>query len=72
MGGCTFILCISVGWDVVEVDTAKASQLMRKLVGSHWRVLRGTGLDSFHRLWERQGLGMDRPVRNNVYAADQG
>lgn len=56
----------------MEVDTAKASQLMRKLVGSHWRVLRGTGLDSFHRLWERQGLGMDRPVRNNVYAADQG
>ena len=53
MGGCTFIVYVSVGWDVMVVDTAKASQLIRKLVGSHWRVLRGTGLDSFHRLWER-------------------
>lgn len=33
-------VCVSVGWDVVEVDTAKASQLIRKLVGSHWRVLK--------------------------------
>ena len=72
MGGCTFILCVSVGWDVVEVDTAEASQLIRKLVGSHWRVLRGTGLGSFHRLWEGEELGMDRPVRNNVCTADQG
>lgn len=72
MGGCTFILCVSVVWDVVEADTAKASQLIRKLVESHWRVLRGTGLDSLHRLWEREGLGMDRSVRDNVYATDQG
>lgn len=34
-------------WDVVEADTAKASQLIRKLVESHWRVLRGTGLDVY-------------------------
>lgn len=47
MGGCTFILCVSVVWDVVEADTAKASQLIRKLVESHWRVLRGTGLDVY-------------------------
>lgn len=39
------------GWDVVEIDTAKASQLIRKLAGAVGVVLRGTGLDSFHRLW---------------------
>ena len=72
MGGCPFILCVSVVWDVVEADTGKATQLFRKLFESPWRVLRGTGLDSLPRLWEREGLGTDRPVRDNVYAADQG
>lgn len=55
LGGCTFILCSCLGWDVVDVDTAKVSpfslklpRLIRKLVKNHWRVSRDTDLDKVY------------------------